>query len=273
MNKLLRNKCYLIGLCSVLFLLNGCAAGDNEQTLSQNPSWTSSLKTDLAGLPDDVIVGAKQTYSQTDNLTILALAGAASVAMHNSGADRNLNENFDNHQVIDGFMSEFFNTIGSPGTHFAATGLWYAISVNNQDEFNKNRAWTMMTALSVTGITTVGLKAIRNNENPNGDDWAWPSGHTSSSFTVASVLDEFYGPQVGIPAYILASLVGYRQADEGDHWASDVVFGAALGWAVGHTIAGDHKKLEVADFDILPYIGIGNNSTGSTVGISLYKSF
>jgi membrane-associated phospholipid phosphatase len=26
--------------------------------------------------------------------------------------------------------------------------------------------------------------------------------------------------------------------DEGDHWASDVLFGAVLGWVVGHTVAG-----------------------------------
>jgi hypothetical protein len=32
------------------------------------------------------------------------------------------------------------------------------------------------------------------------------SGHAASSFTVASMLDEYYGPNVGIPAYVLALL-------------------------------------------------------------------
>ncbi len=127
-----------------------------------------------------------------------------------------------------------------------------------------------MTALSVTWVTTMGLKAIRDNETPNGKSWAWPSGHISSSFTAASVLDEFYGPKVGIPAYVLASLVGYRMADTGDHWASDVVFGAALGWVVGHTVAGKHKELEVAGFKLLPYMG---GTDGSAVGISFVKQF
>jgi membrane-associated phospholipid phosphatase len=128
----------------------------------------------------------------------------------------------------------------------------------------------MMTALSVTGLVTVGLKGIRDNETPNGKSWAWPSGHTSSSFTVAAVLDEFYGPKVGIPAYVLASLVGYRMADTGDHWASDVVFGATLGWVVGHTIAGKHKELEIAGLTVLPYMG---NTDGSPKGISIVKQF
>ncbi|HUS73652.1 MAG TPA: phosphatase PAP2 family protein, partial [Sedimentisphaerales bacterium] len=108
------------------------------------------------------------------------------------------------------------------------------------------------------------------NETPNGKRWAWPSGHTSSSFTVAAVLDEFYGPKVGIPAYAVASVVAYRMMDTGDHWASDVVFGATLGWVVGHTIAGKHKKLEIAGFTVLPYMG---NGDGPTAGISLVKQF
>ena len=111
---------------------------------------------------------------------------------------------------------------------------------------------------------------FRSNDTPNGKRWAWPSGHTASSFTVASVLDEFYGPKVGIPAYVTAGLVGYRMMDTGDHWASDVVFGATLGWVVGHTVAGKHKKLEIAGFRVLPYLA---NTNSSAMGISLVKEF
>ena len=129
----------------------------------------------------------------------------------------------------------------------------------------------MITALSVTGLATTGLKAVRHNDTPNGKAWAWPSGHTSGSFTVASVLHEFYGLKIGIPAYAIASLVGYRMMDAGDHWASDVVFGATLGWVVGHTIAAKHKELEVAGFEILPYYTA--TTDGPALGVSLAKRF
>ena len=76
--------------------------------------------------------------------------------------------------------------------------------------------------------------------------------------------------KVGIPAYVLASLVGYRMMDTGDHWASDVVFGATLGWVVGHTVAGRHKKLEVAGFEVSPYLA---NSGAAAMGVSLVKRF
>jgi membrane-associated phospholipid phosphatase len=122
----------------------------------------------------------------------------------------------------------------------------------------------------MTWLATTGLKFARNNESPNGKHRAWPSGHTSSSVALASVLDEFYGPKVGIPAYIGASAVAYRMMDTGDHWASDVVFGATLGWVVGHTVAGRHKDLEVAGFTLVPYM---SHTEQPATGIGLLKRF
>lgn len=265
-----RNGCWRGGLLLFSILAVGCACQDQAGKPSKRSYFLESAEADFANLPGDVIKGSKDTLSKDNNLTALLLAGSASIAMHQSNADKNIAENFEMHGFLDGFVDESFNVIGCPGTHFAVTGLWYAISAEEQDDFNRERAWTMMTALSVTGLTTLGLKAIRDNETPNGKGWAWPSGHTSSSFTVASVLDEFYGPKVGIPAYAAASFVAYRMMDTGDHWASDVVFGATLGWVVGHTIAGEHKKLEIAGFKVLPYAGGAN---GPAMGVSLVRRF
>lgn len=223
-----RNGCWLRFFCVGLILIAGCANQSKTEHQGQN-HFFESAKVDFVNWPSRIIEDSKETFLKTDNFYALLMAGGASIAMHQSNADKNLAEHFDRHRTFDGFADESLNIIGSPGTHFAATGLWYIISAENCDDFNKQRAWTMMTALSITGLTTVGLKAIRDDETPNGKNWAWPSGHTASSFTVASVLDEFYGPRVGIPAYILASLVGWRMMDTDDHWGSDVVFGATLG--------------------------------------------
>ena len=270
MYKLKRNGLWM-GVVSVLLLFSvGCATQQTENS-SERGDFFEAAKVDLAGLPSEVIRDSNETLLRKDNFTALLLAGGASIAMHNSDADRNIAENVENHQAFSGFYDESLNIIGSPGTHFALAGLWYAISVDNQDDFNKQRAWTMIRALSVTGMTTLTLKAIRHNDSPNGEPWAWPSGHTSSSFTVAYVLDEFYGPKVGIPAYIGASLVAYRMLDAGDHWASDVVFGATLGWIVGHTIAGKHKQLEIAGFQVLPYSSGTGRDRG--FGVLLMKRF
>ena len=254
-----RNRLTFILIYAGMTLICGCAS----TTLVER------AKTDIKSWPKTLVDNGRETFLATNNIAALSLAGGMSVAMHQD-VDIEMARHLEEHQQLRNLKDEGLNFIGHPTTHFVATGLWYALSAENQDEFNNRRAWTMINALSLTWVTVGGLKVIRNNETPNGDDLAWPSGHTASSFTVASVPDEFYGPKVGIPAYAAASLVAYRMMDTGNHWASDVVFGATLGWIVGHTVAGKHKGLEVGGFTVVPQV-VYNDGPG--LGISLLKQF
>jgi len=245
-----------------------------QQGDSPNPpkkDWVKSLWNRRHTWPDRLWEDSVYTFTEPNNIWLLSMVGAASIVMHNTSADDKIQDSLEDNRVIDGFFSESLNVVGGPATHFAATGLWYALAVQNNDTLNEERAWAMMTALTIDSVVTVGLKAARGNENPNGDKWAWPSGHTSSSFTVAAVLDEFYGPKVGIPAYIGATFVAYRMVEEGDHWMSDAVFGAALGWAVGHSVAGRHMDMEIAGFELMPMppITLGE----PTIGLCIVKQF
>jgi diadenosine tetraphosphatase ApaH/serine/threonine PP2A family protein phosphatase len=275
---------------------------EEKESDPNEPLWWKYGKEGLSRWPKRLIADSKESFLRADNMTALLLAGGASIIMHNTHADTNIERHFDKHPSLHGFEDESLNVIGQhnthadtnierhfdkhpslhgfedeslnvighPATHIGASSLWCFLSAENDDRSNWQRAWTMRTALMLNWLATMGLKLARNNETPNGKDYAWPSGHTSSSFTVASVLDELYGPRVGIPAYVVASAVAYRMMDTGDHWASDVVFGATLGWVVGHTVAGKHKKLEVAGFDVVPYVG---HTEESTVGVGLLKQF
>jgi membrane-associated phospholipid phosphatase len=233
-----------------------------------------SLFTDIGTLPESVLDNMSDIYLRRDNFVALSLAGAASVVMHNNGTDDKIAHNFSNNKSLNEFGDRGLDFVGGPGQHFAFTGLWYLFSAASDDELNKQRAWIMMESLSVTGFTTLTLKAARHNKTPNGKPWAWPSGHTSSSFTVASVLDEFYGPAVGIPSYILAGAVGYRMMETGDHWGSDVVFGAVLGYITGHSIAGGKKpQLQVAGFDLLPFFQPCLSDDYAGFGLTFTKAY
>ena len=251
------------------------AAADCSIVKGDFDSSLQSLVCDIETLPAFIIDETPRVYLQENNLWTLLLAGGGSIAMHSSGADDRIAKNFEDEKALSEFSDRGLDLIGGPGFHFAAAGVWYLLSANNCDELNKQRSWTMIKALSMTGMTTLTLKAIRNNDTPNGKPWAWPSGHTSSSFTVAAVLDEYYGPGVGVPAYALAGLVGYRMMETGDHWASDVMFGAVLGYITGHMIAGEDKeKWKIAGFDVVPYAGPASElSDSSGCGIRLVKSF
>jgi membrane-associated phospholipid phosphatase len=219
--------------------------------------------------PSTFLSDANATFTNTNNIAALLLAGGASIAMHNTSADRNLDENFRHHRAFNDSTSDFFDIAGNPLTHLSATGIWYLLS--DDDRTGQDRAWTMLSALAITDTAAFGLKYIVNTDRPNGDNYSFPSAHTASSFCVASVLDEYYGPQVGIPAYIGASFVGWRMMDSGDHWASDVLFGGTLGYIVGHTVAGKHKQLELAGFQIQPLVSIDNTHPAS--GLCLVKHF
>ena len=190
--------------------------------------------------------------------------------MHYEADDR-VAEHFEKHRSFPKDLDKITDIAGNPGTHFAATGIWYLMAARNKDDLNVQRSWVMMRALGVTGATTLLLKGIVENHTPNDKEWAWPSGHTASSFCVASVLDEFYGPKIGIPAYLAAGFVGYRMMDSGDHWASDVLFGGVLGYVVGHAIAGENKEFQVCGFKIQPLVTTLHDRPAA--GIALAKDF
>ena len=61
---------------------------------------------------------------------------------------------------------------------------------------------------------------------------SFPSGHAASAFAFATAVTGDF-PQLTLPLYGLAALVGYSRIHTGVHYLSDVVGGAFLGLAVG----------------------------------------
>lgn len=63
-------------------------------------------------------------------------------------------------------------------------------------------------------------------------DYSFPSGHTMHSFIVAAVLMH-YDKRLGIPALVMAFLVGISRMYLYVHFPTDVLAGAVLGTAIG----------------------------------------
>lgn len=64
-------------------------------------------------------------------------------------------------------------------------------------------------------------------------DNSFPSGHTGCSFAVASVLFFMMPKKVGIPAIILASLIGLSRLYVGVHYPTDILGGFFIGMLTG----------------------------------------
>jgi hypothetical protein len=100
----------------------------------------------------------------------------------------------------------------------------------------------LIRAQALNALITVSLKVAVNRTRPNGGPYAFPSGHTSATFASAGTLGAHYGWKVGVPAYAVATFVGWTRARDGKHWLSDVAFGAAVGIVAGRTVASKHAK-------------------------------
>lgn len=67
---------------------------------------------------------------------------------------------------------------------------------------------------------------------PRPSDYSFPSGHTGAAFAAASAL-LFGKNRLGIPALILATLIGFTRLYLYVHYPSDVLAGALLGIMLG----------------------------------------
>lgn len=73
---------------------------------------------------------------------------------------------------------------------------------------------------------------------------AFPSGHTATAFSIATVFATQYNDTKAVPVlfYSAATLVGISRLTEHEHWASDVFVGALLGYLSGKQVVRHFNK-------------------------------
>lgn len=119
---------------------------------------------------------------------------------------------------------EIYGDVGK----WAIPGAAAVFSLCCQEEPDKEGFMQLGTSVLVTVGIVQGLKHAIDRERPNGEDHAFPSGHSAAAFSGASYLHYRYGWQYGTPAYLAASVVGYSRIKADKHFVSDVIAGAAI---------------------------------------------
>ena len=71
---------------------------------------------------------------------------------------------------------------------------------------------------------------------PCGWNCSFPSGHASVTFADATVIERHLGWKYSVIGYAIASYVAMSRLHDNEHFASDVVFGAAVGTIAGRTV-------------------------------------
>ena len=79
---------------------------------------------------------------------------------------------------------------------------------------------------------------------PNGQNSAFPSGHTTLAFAAATVYAKEYKniPIVPVISYGIATLVSVSRVIENRHWATDLIAGGLLGFACGSQVVNNYHR-------------------------------
>ena len=152
------------------------------------------------------------------------------------------------HQVksyaqIKGLLPDNISHIGDMyGGRWGHWILWSSILATSLVDGKKAEMSQKMEFATLAMITNVvvteGMKRGFGRKRPNGSCCkSFPSGHTSHSFTIATIVNELYGKQIGMAGYCLAALVATSRINDNKHYLSDVIFGAGLGTVVGRGFA------------------------------------
>jgi membrane-associated phospholipid phosphatase len=182
------------------------------------------------------------------------------------------------HHVGDNLTKSFqqFGSIYS----FLVLGTFEACGIAADSPKAKAVAFDGLVASFISsGIVTPVLKYTVGRVRPNrtestfqfkpySGNCSFPSGHTTQAFAVASVITAHYDAWwVKTLAYGTAAAVGYSRIQQNQHFASDVVAGAMIGYTVGRTVVRHNNAAPVTGFQFAPW------SERHVVGFQLAKCF
>jgi membrane-associated phospholipid phosphatase len=147
--------------------------------------------------------------------------------------------------------SKYGDYAGRLYTNLAYTGA-FGLAGYYSDPMYYTNAKAMFWASAMSGLTAQILKGVVQERRPpphhdqpyklNSSKESFPSGHTTSAFAFASVVQQFHGWEWGVPAYALGSFVGWSRMNDNKHYLHDVVFGAILGTTYGLGVSHLYKK-------------------------------
>lgn len=208
----------------------------------------------------DFKVGSKEVISHDTKWLWITGSAATLVALN---YDHRIRNHFDHHS-----KEKFYNSIGDVmGTGLPGIGIGLitlGVGVWGPNEKAARDGTAHLEAIASTFIYTATLKVAIDRDRPydmvKGKDTkrgsaSFPSGHTSTAFATAAVMMESYGPTVGVPTLVLATMTGYSRVQRQVHYLSDVLFGATLGYATGMAFSKIHLKQtdKTVAWFVLPY--------------------
>ncbi len=189
------------------------------------------------------------------------LMGAGSVALVNPHDDE-IREDWKNHQKIVSSQSEIGDILGTgiPGLAIVL-GQYYFDS--NENHYQSHLRSIIYGTL---GVYTLKYAFKRNRPGNSQNQQSFPSGHTMTAFATATAMTYAYGWKAAVIAYPLATFVGLSRLADDNHWGSDIVGGAFLGFILARASSYEFQQNSKTNEDQSQwffYPNIGSESQGA----------
>ena len=210
------------------------AGGTQSQDQSETKKPPTPPHTGIRALFAGYIEDLKHLPSR-DNLYVALAGGAGAIAMH--PFDQSLNAHLRSHY-------DLVNTLYAPGKYYGGTPIQVGLSVGTYawgrifDEPKVSHLGMDLIRAQLLSETIIEpLKFATHRRRPDGsNNQDFPSGHASATFAAATILERHLGWKRSALAYVIAAYVASSRLHDNVHYASDVVFGSAVGIIAGRTV-------------------------------------
>jgi hypothetical protein len=225
-----------------------------------------SLCEDVRGIPGRWSSDLRGIANCENALFLGTFAGVALILRNN--VDDHVAQDVRQHGPYGGGFTDTVAHFGDPFmVQIPLIAGLYATSLLQQNEDLHELSTTMFASFNLSIVGSLALQYATGTHRSDGgafdsiQDHGFPSAPAATSFAFAAVIDERYGWRGGVPAYITAGLIGWSEIDQNQRQVSDVVFGAALGYAIGKSIA-SMRYHPNNQFKLVPFVDIWGRSQG-----------
>jgi len=161
----------------------------------------------------------------------------------------------------------------------AATAIMNLAGVKGRSNFGRMAASSAMSYVVMAALVN-GIKYTSKEMRPDGSTAnSWPSGHTATAFTAATIMHKEYGmtvsPWYSVAAYTTATATGAMRVLNNRHWVSDVLSGAGIGILSGELgyalcdLIFKGKGLNMNDLSYYPDINADPSFFSVSMGIGI----
>ncbi|MBR3914090.1 MAG: phosphatase PAP2 family protein [Bacteroidales bacterium] len=161
-------------------------------------------------------------------------------------------------------ISQYSDIYGEELFIVPSIALTYGIGAIAKDTRLKNMSLATLQSFIFAEVASAGIKVLTCRERPdansqqptaNSQSWLGPfatfestsfvSGHSTRAFALATTVAGFYPEKkwIGIVSYSLATMTAVGRVISKEHWTSDVIVGAALGYFIGRGVVKFNEKI------------------------------